>query len=98
MHYMPLLAVACLGLLSAIFAWVTVSAWEERLDRQNFNNVAGDYATVLQSGLDEYLDKMRATRAFYDSSKEVDADEFTLFTDRSLPDMATRCGSFGARA
>ncbi len=84
MHYMPLLAVACLGLVSAVFAWVTVSAWEERLYRQDFNNVAGDYATVLQSGLNEYLDKMRATRAFYDSSNEVDPDEFTLFTDQIL--------------
>ena len=50
MHYMPLLAVACLGLVAAVFAWVTVSAWEQRLFRQEFDNIAGDYASLLQNG------------------------------------------------
>ena len=84
MHYVPLLAVACLGLVSAALAWVTVSAWEERLYRQDFNNVAGDYASLLQNGVNEYLDKMRAMRAFYDSSHNVDPDEFTRFSDQIL--------------
>ena len=57
---------------------------KQRLYRQDFNNIAGDYATALQNGLNEYLDKMRATRAFYNSSIEVDRDEFTLFTDQIL--------------
>jgi CHASE1-domain containing sensor protein len=84
MHYVPILAVACVGLVTAVFAWVTVSAWEERLSRQDFNNVAGDYASLLQNGVNEYLDKMRAMRAFYDSSHDVDPDEFTRFSDQIL--------------
>jgi len=84
MHYMPLLAVACLGLVAAVFAWVTVSAWEQRLFRQEFDNIAGDYASLLQNGVNEYLDKMRAMRAFYDSSHDVDPDEFDRFSNQIL--------------
>jgi CHASE1-domain containing sensor protein len=57
-----------------------VSAWEERLAKAKFTALASDYATVLQTGLDEYLAKILAVRAFYDASNSVDADEFALFT------------------
>jgi hypothetical protein len=59
-HVWPLLAVAGLGFVVAIAAWISVPVWEERLAKAKFNDVAGDYATVLQSGLNEYLDKIRA--------------------------------------
>ncbi len=39
---------------------------------------------MLQNGVNEYLDKMRAMRAFYDSSHDVDPDEFTRFSDQIL--------------
>ena len=77
----PILAAACFGLVVAICAWFAVSIWEERLARAKFNDVAGDYAEVLQNGLDEYLGKIVAVRAFYDASVEVDPDEFALFTE-----------------
>jgi diguanylate cyclase (GGDEF)-like protein len=84
LHYVPILAVACLGLASAVVVWFTVSAWEERLAKQAFNNIAGDYRDVLQNGMDQYLDKIRALRAFYDSSNTVDPGEFERFTDQIL--------------
>jgi CHASE1-domain containing sensor protein len=62
-----LVAVGLLGLVSPPAAWITVSVWEERLAKARFIAVAGDYATVLQSGLNGYLDKIRALRAFYDA-------------------------------
>jgi diguanylate cyclase len=80
----PILAAAALGLVVAISAWLAVSVWEERLAKAKFNDVAGDYATVLQNGLDQYLGRIRAVRAFYDASVEVDPDEFDLFTSRIL--------------
>ena len=80
----PLLAVGLLGLAVVVAAWSAVSVWEERLARAKFNDVAGDYATVLQNGLNEYLDKIRALRAFYDASIEVDRREFALFTSQIL--------------
>ena len=39
---------------------------------------------MLQTGLDEYLGKLVAVRAFYDASVEVDPDEFALFTSQIL--------------
>jgi diguanylate cyclase (GGDEF)-like protein len=66
----------------AASAWLAVSVWEERLAKTKFTNVAGDYATILQNGLDQYLGKLLAVRAFYDASVEVDADEFDLFTSQ----------------
>jgi diguanylate cyclase (GGDEF)-like protein len=77
-------AAACLGLIVALAAWFAVSVWEERLARAKFTAVAGDYAAILQSGIDEYLGRIRAVRAFYDASVEVDRDEFKLFTDQIL--------------
>jgi diguanylate cyclase (GGDEF)-like protein len=80
----PLIAVGGLGLMLAIAAWIAVSVWEARLANAKFNDVAGDYATVLQNGLNAYLDKIRALRAFYDASHRVDPHEFDLFTSRIL--------------
>jgi CHASE1-domain containing sensor protein len=83
-HLWPIVAAACLGLAVAVAAWFAVSVWEDRLARTKFNNVAGDYASVLQNGLDDYLSKIVAVRAFYDSSHAVDPNEFALFTGRIL--------------
>jgi CHASE1-domain containing sensor protein len=81
-HAWPIVAAACLGLAVAVSAWFAVSIWEERLARAKFTAVAGDYASVLQNGLDDFLGKILALRAFYDSSVEVDPNEFSLFTSQ----------------
>jgi CHASE1-domain containing sensor protein len=81
-HAWPIVAAACLGLAVAVSAWLAVSIWEERLARTEFNNVAGDYAAVLQNGLDDFLGKIFALRAFYDASHQVDPNEFSLFTSQ----------------
>jgi diguanylate cyclase (GGDEF)-like protein len=79
-HLWPVVGAACLGAIVALSSWFAVSVWEDRLAKAKFTNVAGDYATVLQNGLDQYLGKILAVRAFYDASVEVDPDEFDLFT------------------
>jgi CHASE1-domain containing sensor protein len=83
-HIWPIVAVACLGLAVAVAAWFAVSVWEQRLARAKFTAIAGDYASVLQNGLDAYLGKILAVRAFYDASVEVDRDEFNFFTSQIL--------------
>ena len=83
-HVWPIVAAACLGLAVAVAAWFAVSVWEERLARAKFTAIAGDYASVLQNGLDDHLGKILAVRAFYDASVEVDPDEFNLFTSPIL--------------
>jgi diguanylate cyclase (GGDEF)-like protein len=84
-HLWPLLATACLGLAVAVAAWFAVSVWEERLAKSAFIDTAGDYATVLQSSLTDYLSRLLAVRAFYDASVTVDAEEFKSFTSQILP-------------
>jgi diguanylate cyclase (GGDEF)-like protein len=78
----PLVAAACLGLVVAVAAWFAVSVWEERLARAKLTAIAGDYASVLQNGIDDFLGKITALRAFYDASVEVDVAEFALFTSQ----------------
>ena len=63
-HVWPILAAACLGLAVAVASWFAVSVWEERLAKAKFVALASDYRTVLQTGLDDYLDKLLAVRAF----------------------------------
>jgi diguanylate cyclase (GGDEF)-like protein len=87
-HVWPITVAACLGLSVAVAAWYSVASWEERLARAKFNAVASDYATVLQNGVDDYLDHIVAVRAFYDASQKVDPDEFDSFTHRILGDYA----------
>jgi diguanylate cyclase (GGDEF)-like protein len=89
-RFLPLVAAASAGVAVAVSAWLAVSVWEERLARVAFTNVAGDYAAVLQNGLDDYVDKLVDVRAFYDSSVKVDPDEFKLFTSRILQGNAPR--------
>jgi diguanylate cyclase len=83
-HVWPIVAATCLGLTLAVTAWLAVSVWEERLAKAKFNAIASDYAAVLQNGLNVYLDKIIAVRAFYDASNEVEPKEFELFTARIL--------------
>jgi diguanylate cyclase (GGDEF)-like protein len=89
-QFWPILAAGCFGLVVAISAWFAVSIWEERLARATFNDVAGDYAEILQNGLDEYVGKLLAVRAFYEASIEVDPDEFALFTGQILDGQTDR--------
>lgn len=91
-HFWPLLGAACLGIAVAVCAWFAVAVWEERLAKAKFNDVAGDYASVLQSGLDGYFDKLRDLRAFYDASVEVGPDEFDLFTKQITASYDDACG------
>ena len=70
-HTWPIAAAALLGIAVAVSAWFAVSVWEQRLARAKFNAVAGDYASILQNGLDDLLANITALRAFYDASHKV---------------------------
>lgn len=82
----PLVVVGVLGLAVAVAAWIAVSNWDERLARAKFDDIAGDYLTALQAGLDEYVDELTAIQAFFHASQAVHLREFDLFTSRVLND------------
>jgi hypothetical protein len=79
----PLIAVAGLGLAVGIAAWIALSVWEERLAKAKFNDVAGDYATVLQNGLNAYLDKIRCAPLMTPLAEST-PHEFDLFASQVL--------------
>ncbi len=86
-HAWPIVAAGCLGLAVAVSAWFAVSIWEERLARAKFTAIAGDYGSALQDGLEDFLGRITALRAFYDASIEVDIAEFALFTSQISRDQ-----------
>ena len=66
-HTWPIAAAALLGVAVAVSAWFAVSVWEQRLARAKFNGIAGNYASILQNGLDDFLANITALRAFADA-------------------------------
>jgi diguanylate cyclase (GGDEF)-like protein len=62
-------------------AWLLISRWEDRHAQVAFNVVAENHFMVLQNGLTEYLNKLRALRALFDSSDdEITRREFEAFS------------------
>src|SRR5262249_41925207 len=61
-----------------------VSRWEDRLASQEFTAVAETHQLVLQNGWNEYVNKLTALRALFESSNEVTRAEFDRFTQRLL--------------
>jgi diguanylate cyclase len=75
---------AGIGLLLSITACYLVWHWEDRVAEQEFNAVAESDRLTLQNGLNEYLNKLDALRALFESSAEVTRAEFEIFTGRLL--------------
>lgn len=91
---LPVLAAAIIGVGISISAWHSVAAWEDRIARQEFFQSAADQSSVLQSGLDDYLIKLVALRAFFDASGIVTRTEFDIFTKPFLDNRSAAILSF----
>jgi diguanylate cyclase (GGDEF)-like protein len=83
-HLLPGFAVAGIGLALSTAAWLAVSRWEDRLASLSFDTTAQNYAMVLQNGLNEYLGKLAALRALFESSPQTTRGEFAVFARRLL--------------
>jgi diguanylate cyclase (GGDEF)-like protein len=80
-RFAPAVAAAALGLALSVFAWFSVAAWEDRLAREDFARRSANLAQTLQVGLNEYLYKLVALRAFFNASNDgVSRSEFNVFT------------------
>jgi diguanylate cyclase (GGDEF)-like protein len=76
----PSLVAAIVGITLSVMAAFMVSLWEDRYAKLAFNSVAENYSMVLQTGVNEYLAKLLALRALFDSSNDrVTRDEFEAF-------------------
>jgi len=85
-HLLPAFVAAGIGLALSAGAWLAVSLWEDRLAKLSFDTTAQNYAMVLQNGLNEYLGKLAALRALFDSSPGITRGEFEVFARRLLQD------------
>src|SRR5215210_5843553 len=76
-HFLPILATTALGVLLSCVAWLLIFRWEDRHGERAFNVVAENHFMVLQNGINEYLNKILALRALFDSSDDhVSRTEF----------------------
>jgi diguanylate cyclase (GGDEF)-like protein len=83
-QHLPSLLAATIGVALSVAAWIGVSRWEDRLAGQEFKSVAETHHLILQNGWSEYVDKLTALRALFESSNEVSRGEFESFTQRLL--------------
>ncbi len=76
----PSLVAAIMGIALSVTAAAMVARWEDRHAQSQFDVIAGNYFLVLQNGIKEYLSKLRAVRALFDSDDQVPRGEFEAFT------------------
>jgi diguanylate cyclase (GGDEF)-like protein len=82
----PVLAVGIIGVAASISVWYLALAAENRALAQELDARAGNQATVLQNGIDDYWDKLYAVRSLFDSSRQTIAREQFESFSRSLLD------------
>jgi diguanylate cyclase (GGDEF)-like protein len=85
-HLLPLLLAAAVGFGLTMLAWQATLARESRLPEVELSSRARSHALILQNGVDEYISRIVAVRAFFEASVDVDRSEFKLFTDQLLRD------------
>jgi diguanylate cyclase (GGDEF)-like protein len=84
---LPCILASAIGVaVSVTAAGVIVQRDNNDADRQ-FHVLAENHFMVLQNGLDEYVNRLRAVRALFDSSEQpVTRNEFEAFTQPILAD------------
>jgi diguanylate cyclase (GGDEF)-like protein len=78
------LLTACVGIVLSLVAAHMVSSWEDRRAEQKFTAAAENHAMVLQSGFNEYLNKLLALRALFDADEDVSRRQFESFAGSLL--------------
>jgi diguanylate cyclase (GGDEF)-like protein/PAS domain S-box-containing protein len=82
------IAAAIVGVMLSVFAWFALSDREHRLAELELRERAISHAGVLQNGINDYLGKLAALRALFQSSnKEVARGEFAAFSELILRDQ-----------
>jgi CHASE1-domain containing sensor protein len=71
-----------------MLAWQATLSREARLAEIELSGRAKSQALILQNGFDEYISRVNAVRALFESSFEVEREEFNHFTDQLLRGQA----------
>jgi diguanylate cyclase len=88
-QYLPSLLAGAVGIaMSATAAGFTASR-EDKLAQAQFQAIAENHFMVMQNGLNEYVNRLRAVRALFDSSEgQVSRNSFEAFTRPLLQENA----------
>ena len=86
-RYLPCILAATLGIAASVISGSTSANHESRNAELQFDVVADNHFMVLQNGLNEYVNRLQALHALFDSSAEpVTRDEFAAFARPILAD------------
>ena len=87
-HFLPMLTASAIGVALSIGGGLLVSQWEDRVAIQEFQSAAENQSGILQNGINQYLSKLVALRALFESSREeISRKQFEIFAERTLRDQ-----------
>jgi len=87
-HFLPVFMASAIGVALSIGGGLLVSQWEDRVAIREFQSVAENQSGILQNGINQYLSKLVALRALFESSRdEVSRRQFEIFVERTLRDQ-----------
>jgi diguanylate cyclase (GGDEF)-like protein len=87
-HFLPMLTACTIGVALSIGGGLLVSQWEDRVAIREFQSAAENQSGILQNGINEYLSKLVALRALFESSREeISRKQFEIFAERTLRDQ-----------
>src|ERR1700719_3407309 len=87
-HFLPPFMAAVIGVALSIGAWLLVSQWENRVGMREFHFVAENQSGILQNGINQYLSRLVALRALFESSRdEISRRQFEIFAELILRDQ-----------
>jgi diguanylate cyclase (GGDEF)-like protein len=87
-HIASSIVAACIGLMLSAGAWYAASYRENRLAELELAALGNNHALLLENGIKEYIGKVAALRALFESDDQVKRDEFQIFVDSILQDQA----------
>ena len=84
-HFLPTLMASAIGVVLSMGGGLLVSQWEDRVAIREFQSVAENQSGILQNGINQYLSRLVALRALFESSRdEVSRRQFEIFAERTL--------------
>src|SRR3984957_18377118 len=87
-HFLPMLMASANGVALSIGGGLLVSQWEDRVAIREFQSIAENQTGILQNGINQYLSRLVALRALFESSRdEVSRRQFEIFAERILRDQ-----------
>src|SRR6202045_239516 len=87
-HLLPMLMASAIGVALSIGGGLLVSQWEDRVAIREFQSVAENQFGILQNGINQYLNRLVALRALFESSRdEVSRRQFEIFAEGILRDQ-----------